>query len=107
MTKPIGYWTNYTPGDGSYLEVLQQKYGCTFEKMNQREKLYLILAIVSNLCATAPGEVRSEITVLGKAIPENLSTGDQEGLISAIIEQVRNRNYSPADEPHLETPNPN
>ncbi|WGV23690.1 hypothetical protein [Halotia branconii] len=77
MTQPIGYWTNYTPGDGSYLETLQERYGSRFEEMTKREKLSLIVALASHLCCTAPEECRSEILALGSEIPEKLSVSDQ------------------------------
>ncbi|MHC5719378.1 MAG: hypothetical protein ACYTX0_46850, partial [Nostoc sp.] len=89
MSRPIGYFTSYTPGDGSLLESLQSEYGSTFEKMTQREKLFLISAIAIQSCDQAPGKCRDEIYVVGHQINSLLPPEDREGLIEALINQVR------------------
>ncbi|MGV0102521.1 Phycobilisome protein [Nostoc sp. DSM 114160] len=89
MSKPIGYFTNYTLNDGSLLESLQEEYGPTFEQMTKREKLFLISAIAIQLCDQAPGRCRDEIYVVGHQINSSLPVGDREGLIEALINQVR------------------
>ncbi|WP_017314933.1 hypothetical protein [Mastigocladopsis repens] len=86
----IGYWTHHTPGDGSYLELLQEKYGAQLEGINKREKLYLITSVASHLYCTIPDrEARNEIQTVAQEIPTQLSVCDQEGLIEALINQVR------------------
>ena len=50
MSKPIGYYTNYTPGESGLLEDLQQRWGATFANMTRKQKLYLVVALASNLC---------------------------------------------------------
>ncbi|MDZ8239704.1 MAG: hypothetical protein RMZ69_21570 [Nostoc sp. ChiQUE01a] len=89
MTKPIGYFTSYSPGDGSLLESLQEEYGSTFERMTKREKLFLIFSIASQLCEQAPGKCRDEIYVVGYQVNSSLSLKDREGLLEALINQVR------------------
>ncbi|MDZ8108974.1 MAG: hypothetical protein RM338_25580 [Nostoc sp. DedQUE12a] len=89
MTKPIGYFTSYTPGDGSLLESLQQAYGSCFERMTEREKLFLIFSIASQLCEQAPGRCRDEIYVVGYQINSSLPLRDRQGLMEALINQVR------------------
>ncbi|MEA5601060.1 hypothetical protein [Nostoc sp. UHCC 0252] len=89
MSKPVGYFTSYSINDGSLLESLQEDYGPTFEKMTKREKLFLISAIASQLCDQAPGRCRDEIYVVGHQINSSLSVSDREGLIEALINQVR------------------
>jgi hypothetical protein len=89
MSKPIGHFTSYTINDGSLLESLQEEYGPTFEGMTRREKLFLISAIASQLCDQAPGRCRDEIYVVGHQINSSLPVGDREGLIEALINQVR------------------
>ncbi|WP_414579636.1 hypothetical protein [Anabaena sp. CCY 9402-a] len=93
MNKPIGYWTSHQPGDNSYLETLQEKYGSRFERMNQREKLYLICAIASHLSCTAYGSLRQELFTVAINIC-GLPVSDQEGLIEALIHHVR---WNPAN----------
>lgn len=89
MAKPIGYFTSYTLNDGSLLESLQEEYGSTFEKITEREKLFLISAIAIQLCDQAPGRCRDEIYVVGHQINSSLPTYDRRGLIEALINQVR------------------
>lgn len=87
MSKPIGHFTSYTPNDGSLLDSLQEKYGSTFELITEREKLFLISAIAIQLCDQAPGRCRDEIYVVGHQV--NTSLPDREGLLEALINQVR------------------
>lgn len=89
MTKPIGYYTSYTPGDASYLESLEERYGSSFEKMSRREKLFLLSSLASQLSGDAPGETRNEIYELGVDIQQNLPLSDQEGLLEALVAQIR------------------
>ncbi|MBG1263082.1 hypothetical protein [Nostoc commune] len=89
MSKPVGYFTNCTINYGSLLESLQEEYGSTFELMTRREKLYLISAIASQLCDQAPGRCRDEIYVVGHQVNSSLPKADKEGLLEALINQVR------------------
>jgi hypothetical protein len=89
MTKPVGYYTSSTINDGSLLESLKEQYGQTFELMTKREKLFLISAVAIQLCDQSPGRCREEIYVVGHQINSSLPVGDREGLIEALINQVR------------------
>jgi hypothetical protein len=89
MVKSIGYYTSYTPGDESYLERLQEEYGSRFEQMSKREKLFLISSIASQMVVKEPGRTRAEIHELAATLPENLPRQDCEGLLEALIAQVR------------------
>ncbi|MEH1959848.1 MAG: hypothetical protein V7L05_08170 [Nostoc sp.] len=89
MSRPVGHFTSYTPGDGSLLDSLGQQYGSGFEKMTQREKLFLISAIAAQLCDQAPGRCRDQIYVVGHQINSSLPPGDRAGLVEALINQVR------------------
>ncbi|MBN3940761.1 hypothetical protein [Nostoc sp. NMS9] len=89
MSKSIGYFTSYTVNDGSLLESLQSEYGTTFEQMTKREKLFLISALAIQLCDEAPGRCREEIYVVGHQANSSLPVADREGLIEALINQVR------------------
>ncbi|MBH8553322.1 hypothetical protein I8751_13245 [Nostocaceae cyanobacterium CENA357] len=89
MSKPLGYYVSYTPGDESFLEDLQERYGSTLEKIGNREKLYLIGVLASQLSVKTPGEIRTEIYELATEINDSLQTSDRAGLIEAMIAQVR------------------
>ncbi|PHJ56424.1 hypothetical protein VF14_25430 [Nostoc linckia z18] len=89
MSKPLGHYTSYTPGDGSYLESLQEHYGSMFEKISRREKLFLISGLASHLCVLEPGETRDEIYKLSVQLQIQLEESDQKGLLEALIAQVR------------------
>ncbi len=89
MSNPIGYYTGYTPGDGSCLEELQKKYGSTFEEMTKREKLFLVSTLASHLCVAQSGETRDEIYILSVDLQAKLPASDQAGLLEALIAQIR------------------
>jgi hypothetical protein len=89
MSKPLGYYTAYTPGDDSLLEKLQEEYGSTFEKIAKREKLVILTVLASHLGCQLDGDVRSEIFAIAKQMTNQLSPSDQAGVMEAIISQVR------------------
>lgn len=89
MSKPLGYYTAYTPGDNSLLEKLQSEYGSTFEKMTKREKLSILMILASNLGNQLEGSVRGEIYAVATEMTSQLSLSDQAGIMEAIISQVR------------------
>ncbi|OYD99811.1 hypothetical protein CDG79_38725 [Nostoc sp. 'Peltigera membranacea cyanobiont' 232] len=57
--------------------------------MTRHEKLFLISALATQLCDRAPGRCRDEIYVVGHQINSSLSQADREGLVEAMINQVR------------------
>ncbi|WP_375495572.1 hypothetical protein [uncultured Nostoc sp.] len=57
--------------------------------MTKREKLFLISAIAIQSCDQAPGRCRDEIYVVGHQVNSSLPAADREGLIEALINQVR------------------
>ncbi len=89
MSKPLGYYVGFTPGDGSYLDSLDKRYGSQFERMSNRDKYALITVIASHLCAELPGTTGDYAYLLGAEITEKLSVGDRSGLIEAMIAQIR------------------
>ena len=89
MSKPIGYYTSYTPGDDSFLEKVQEKYGSTFEKMTKREKLSILMILASNIGTQLEGGVRGEIYAVAREMTDQLSLSDQAGIMQAIIDQSR------------------
>jgi hypothetical protein len=89
MSKPLGYYTAYTPGDNSLLEKLESEYGSCFEKMSKREKLSILMILASNLGNHLDGGVRGEIYAVAREMTVQLSLSDQAGIMEAIISQVR------------------
>ncbi|MEH2320834.1 hypothetical protein [Nostoc sp.] len=89
MSKPLGYYTSYTPGDGSFLEKLQEEYGATFEKISKREKLSILMILASNLGSQLDEGVRGEIYAIAREMTDQLSPSDQAGIMEAIINQIR------------------
>lgn len=93
MIKPIGYYTSYTPGEPGLLEELQQQWGATFEKMTRQQKLYLVVALASNLGCQCKDtcqdmSINQEIASTSQQV-QSLTTSDQEGLLAALIAQIR------------------
>ncbi len=94
MNKPLGYYTNYVPGDASYLGELQIQYGSCLQKLTRRERLFLLNSIASSLCRNECGDIRGEVVTTSHDIAGRLSTADEEGLIEALINQIRWGNYA-------------
>lgn len=89
MSKPLGYYTGYTPGDDSFLERVQEKYGSGFEKISKREKLVILTVLTSHLGCQLDGDVRSEIFAIATEMRDQLSLSDQAGIMEALIAQIR------------------
>ncbi|MEH2145313.1 hypothetical protein [Nostoc sp.] len=70
MSKPLGYYTNYTPGEDTLLASLQEEYGATFEKITVREKLVILTALASHMGCQLEGDCRAEIFALAKQITD-------------------------------------
>ncbi|MBD2388818.1 hypothetical protein [Cylindrospermum sp. FACHB-282] len=88
MTKPIGYYTGLVPGGDSLLNSLETQYGATFERMTRREKLYLMFSLAVHLFSKEEGAIRDEITIVASDL-QALLPSDQEGLMEALINQIR------------------
>lgn len=89
MSKPLGYYTNYIPGEETLLATLQDNYGAAFEKMTKREKLVILTVLASHIGCQLEGDCRAEIFAYAKQITEQLTIADQAGIMEAIICQVR------------------
>jgi hypothetical protein len=94
MTKPLGYYTSYTPGDEGLLAEMQEAWGSQFEALTNVERTWMIMKIGENLCAgfdetTDDNSLRDGIEKAVERIWNNeLSIGDQLRLIEALVHQV-------------------
>ena len=89
MSKPIGYYTNFTPGEETLLATLQDNYGAAFEKISKREKLVVLTALASHIGCQLEGDCREEIFTIAKQMIEQLTIDDLTGIMEAIIVQIR------------------
>lgn len=89
MNKPLGYYIPYVSDDDSYVYLIQKNFGVCLENLSRREQLFLIYSLASNLCAIDSGEVRQEVIETAHACSCKLSIKDVEGLLEALINQVR------------------
>lgn len=90
MTKPLGFYTNYVPGQEGILDKIQEMYGPYLMGITAREKLYLIQELTRDLFVRASGnEVRREMHLIAYDLTHELSTSDQEGMIQALIAHLR------------------
>jgi hypothetical protein len=91
MTKPLGYYTNHTPGQPGVINDFEEAYGSQLQDLSKSEKLAFIALIAQDLCclASTATPYRSEIFNWMPKIRETLSTDDREGLIEALINSVR------------------
>ena len=93
MSKPLGFYTNYTPGDGGLLQDMEESWGSTFEALNNSERLWMLFSLIGTITANAspnydPGEIREYIVPAIDRLDE-LSFSDQLGLAQALIEQIK------------------
>ncbi|OYE02789.1 hypothetical protein [Nostoc sp. 'Peltigera membranacea cyanobiont' 232] len=97
MTKPIGYYCPVTPGDGSFLDELQEEFGSTFEELNRLEKILLLHSLTSNLLQTEikmvgsypASQAQQRTTPVIKSVRKNLLIREHLGLIDAIVNQLK------------------
>ncbi|MEH2310036.1 MAG: hypothetical protein V7K35_01065 [Nostoc sp.] len=100
MSKPLGYYTSYTPGEDLLLERVQRKYGSGFEKITKREKLVILTVLASNIGCQLEGDCRAEIFAIAKDMTSQLSLSDQAGIIESLIAQMRwGQNAEPVHHP--------
>lgn len=91
MNKPIGYYTDYTPGDGGLLEDMQEEWGPQFQKLNDSERLWLIARLAEDVLAEqSDAEDISESVEIADERKSELSRRDRLGLIEALVNQVKN-----------------
>ncbi|MBE9213728.1 hypothetical protein IQ247_13810 [Plectonema cf. radiosum LEGE 06105] len=89
MNKPIRYYTNLDRGESGLLDGMVDKYGQRLEEISLKEKLFLVSNIAKDLGELAPGIIRDEIYVLAIHVSGSLKSHDQEGLLEALIAQIR------------------
>jgi len=97
MSKPIGFYTSAMPGDGSYLDSLQQQYGSTFEQLSKIEKLLLLHGVVQNLLSaeiniqgsTVAASAVSTVSTIAQSINKRVTLDEHLGLASALINQLK------------------
>lgn len=97
MSKPIGYFTSTMPGDGSYLDDLQTRYGSTFEKLGRTEKLLILESVVKNLLQAetaahgliSTGQAMVLASSITPGIRESVKLTEQIGLAEALINQLK------------------
>ena len=91
MTKPLGHYTNYTPGDEGVLAEIQEQYGAQLQNLSRAEKLRFIAMIASDLCCIACLETFYSDSMFGllHAIKRELPISDREGLLQCLINGVR------------------
>lgn len=94
MTKPIGYYTSYTPGDEGLLAEMQEAWGAQLQSLTNFERTWLISQIADNLCAdfsSKDGDDSARSGVLDVAARiqlDELTVGDQLRLIETLTSQV-------------------
>ncbi|AKG24911.1 hypothetical protein [Calothrix sp. 336/3] len=86
--KPIGYYTNYTPGDEGLLAEMQEAWGAQFQKLHNGERLWMIVKLAEDGCAEEEGDIRPSVAEAVERIGE-LSRSDKLGLIDALINQLK------------------
>jgi len=112
--KPLGYYTNHTPGDAGILDQLQQRYGAQLQGVSRLGKLifraslaaYLVMRPIwndeGNCISCADSSIASaggddheiwsndpEFVEYIRACCEQLSDSDLEGVIEALTSQLR------------------
>lgn len=89
ISKPLGFYTSYTPGDGSCFEKLEEMFGCNLSRLTRREKLFLSGVLSLHLSGMSEGSVRNNVYACSADIPQSLNESDIEGLIEFLVNSVR------------------
>ena len=89
MTKPIGFYTNYIPGEGGVLSDIEEALGSYFEQIRDNEKLWLIARIANDLSLKYPiDKPPSENMERAAHRANEISVSNRIGLIHALIAQT-------------------
>ncbi|MBA3920194.1 MAG: hypothetical protein H0X31_00225 [Nostocaceae cyanobacterium] len=93
MSKPIGYFCGYTPGNGGLLGEMESSWGDFFEQLNQSEKFWLLYSICGSLTAEKsafynPHDV-SDVLVSATERLDELHFTDRLGLAQFIIDKLK------------------
>jgi len=94
MTKPLGFFCNYTPGDGGLLGEMEASWGSCFEQLNNSERIWMLSTLTGLMCADKtdqydPYAVGDEITAAYERFDE-LDFSNQVALAEALLEQIKN-----------------
>jgi hypothetical protein len=89
MPKPIGYWTNFAPRDGSLLSEMEQAWGSHFEKLNEAERAWMIYQLGYQLWQDAEESVSDGVETVIQQAQSHISNIDKLGLIQALVEQIK------------------
>jgi len=89
MSKPIGYWTNFTPGDGSLLSDMEQTWGSSFGSLNESQRAWLILQLANQLYMDAEGSLGNDFEPLSNRMRTEIDNHNKLGLIQALVEQIK------------------
>jgi hypothetical protein len=89
MTKPIGYFTSHTPGDGTIFDQLENRFGAQLEQMGQEEKYCLMAAILNWLAATDEKQMAlGEYTLVDSANDCQAALSDELAAMLPAIEEL-------------------
>jgi hypothetical protein len=94
MSKVIGYYTNYTPGDEGLLAQMQEAWGAQLQELNNVDRLWMIYKLAEELCGEFEEALEIEDLTLGveEAVERStleLQQSDRLGLIDALVNQVK------------------
>lgn len=90
MTKPIGYYTNYTPGDQGLLAEMQESFGSQFEVLNNSQRFWMIMRLAegfsdeNDIDNEHNDDVENSIERF-----EELTESDRIGLMEALVAQAK------------------
>lgn len=87
MGKPLGYYTNHTPGDGTLLDDLEKEFGSCFENMTNRDKFYLMNSLAISLCTQTEGKISDRVIAVALRLG-SMPASTKQDLIRFLIDQV-------------------
>lgn len=89
MTKPIGYFTSHTPGDGTVFDQLSTQFGAQLQGIGQEEKYCLIAAILNWLAATDSKQIALDEYTLADSANDSLAAlSDELAAMLPAIEEL-------------------
>lgn len=89
MTKALGCYVTFF-GRDNLLAAIEDRYGSHLEKLSHKEKMILILSVATSLDQDCPTQTtRDEVYAIANKINEKLSIHEREGLLEALVTQLR------------------
>jgi len=91
MSNPLGFYTSVMPGDGSYLDALQQEFGSELEGLTTAQQLILVQGVAAALMLHVEemqSQEKKNIAAIVKLTQKHVAVDKLPGLLECIANKL-------------------